>query len=87
MGLSGSRPESDFILLGRLATSISVTRPNRVRGGTTCATRESGLTDNKGVSAYPWHKSCHGNPARYRRVMKALVKSKSRPGMWLEDIA
>src|SRR3974390_3039940 len=24
---------------------------------------------------------------RYRRVMKALVKSKSQPGLWLEDIA
>ena len=26
-------------------------------------------------------------PARYRRVMKALVKSARQPGLWLEDIA
>src|SRR5665811_2135888 len=28
-----------------------------------------------------------GEVARYRRVMQALVKSKSQPGLWLEDIA
>src|SRR5450759_264176 len=28
-----------------------------------------------------------GEVARYRRVMQALVKSKSQPGLWLEDVA
>src|ERR1039458_5031531 len=28
-----------------------------------------------------------GLVARYRRVMKALVKSKSQPGLWLADVA
>ena len=33
----------------------------------------------------PAHQSA--GVARYRRVMKALVKSKSQPGLWLEDVA
>ena len=41
-----------------------------------------GLNRTGGCSAPPG-----AMPARYRRVMKALVKSARQPGLWLEDVA